>query len=102
MSAPGVRVAPGADGVWVVSGDLDMHSVPQAWRAMRRAFTDRAVVLDLSAVERMDSAGLALLVEWSRQAGLAGGVARFRNIPEQLQAMAQVYGVDRILDPQPA
>ncbi len=102
MSGPGVSVTPGADGVWVVSGDLDMHSVPQAWQSLRRAFTGRDVVLDLSAVQRMDSAGLALLVEWSRQAGLAGGVARFRNIPKRLQAMALVYGVDRILDPQPA
>lgn len=102
MSSSAVSVTLGAEGVWVVSGDLDMHSVPQAWRAMRRGFAGRDMVFDLSAVGRMDSAGLALLVEWSRQAGLAGAAARFRNIPEGLQAMAQVYGVDRILSPQPA
>lgn len=50
-------------------------------------------VLDASAVQRFDSAGLALLLAWRRQTQAAGTRLQVRHWPAQLQALAQVYGI---------
>ena len=54
-------------------------------------------MLTLSGVSKADSAGLALLLEWLRQAGAGGVELHYVNLPGQLLAMAQVAGVDGIL-----
>ena len=56
-----------------------------------------ALELDLSGVERADSAGLALLLEWKRLTQGRGQPLRLRNIPRQLRNLALVSGVDAML-----
>ncbi|HEY8553493.1 MAG TPA: STAS domain-containing protein, partial [Burkholderiales bacterium] len=54
------------DGVLAVAGDLTFETVPEIY-AESRAWFERAngrVTVDLAEVERADSAGLALLLEW--------------------------------------
>ena len=58
---------------------------------------ESSLTVDLDGVERADSAGLALLVEWMRTARDAGTAIRFQNIPDQLWAIARVGGLDDIL-----
>lgn len=70
--------------------DLSRSSASLLWR-------DAAVTLDLAGVTRTDSAGLALLVEWMRIAHRKGKSIQFRNIPEQMMAVAQVAGLDSLL-----
>jgi len=74
--------------------------------AEARALTERAgelfagrqrVCVDLSHVERGDSAGVALLLEWCRAAHQAGCELHYRNLPEPLGAIARVCGVDTLL-----
>jgi phospholipid transport system transporter-binding protein len=55
------------------------------------------VVVDLSGVDRIDSAGLALLVEWLREARRKGTSIRFENIPVRMLAIAKVCGLEQIL-----
>lgn len=68
--------------VLTVAGDVDLHSVPELWAAIRAAAeeivapaarsghsgaeTAPAVILDLSGVDFLDSAGVALLFEATR------------------------------------
>ncbi len=81
-----------------VSGVMSLHTVPQLWRASEELIrdTDR-VEIDLRGVVHSDSAGLALLVQWMRQARHAGKEIRFLNIPRQMLAIARVSSLDRIL-----
>lgn len=55
------------------------------------------LTLDLSAVDGVDSAGLALLVEWQRRARAAGGRLEFTGAPAQLRRLAEIGGVDTLL-----
>jgi len=48
-------------------------------------------------VQRSDRAGLALLVEWLREARQTGQSVRFFNMPAQMLAMARVSGLDQVL-----
>jgi len=56
-----------------------------------------SIYIDLQAVERSDSAGLALLIEWLRVARHLNKTITFRNIPPQMHAIAQVSGLEEIL-----
>ena len=55
------------------------------------------LTFDLAGVTRVDSAGLALLLEWLREARRRGKEIRFQNIPGQLAAIAKVSGLNDIL-----
>jgi phospholipid transport system transporter-binding protein len=79
-------------------GELSFASVP-ALSAQWPAITSgqAALEIDLSDVQRSDSAGLALLVDCLRQAQQTGQVVRFFNIPAQMLAIARVSGLDQVL-----
>ncbi|MDX1698254.1 MAG: STAS domain-containing protein [Thiohalobacterales bacterium] len=95
MAEAGIAVS---DDCWRLSGDLDFATVPALLGhrgAEMRAGSN--IRVDLSAVTRTDSAGLALMVEWLREAERTGLVMTFENVPEQLQSIARVSGLEEIL-----
>jgi len=86
------------DGRWLLEGDLSFSSVPAMLKFSPRAMTaGRVIKVDLKGVSRADSAGLALLVEWLRESERAGKVIVFTNVPQQLQDIALLCGLDGIL-----
>ncbi|MBS0350035.1 MAG: STAS domain-containing protein [Proteobacteria bacterium] len=66
----------------------------QAWLA-ERAPEDSTV--DLGAVTQSDNSGLVLLVSWFQDAKKYKKRLRFVNIPQFVQQMAQVFGLNTIL-----
>ncbi|MDH3639075.1 MAG: STAS domain-containing protein, partial [Gammaproteobacteria bacterium] len=48
-------------------------------------------------VARVDSAGLALLLEWLRTSHRSNCRLRFTNIPEQLNSLMEVTGLDDVI-----
>ena len=53
--------------------------------------------LDLSGVTRVDSAGLALLLELSRTARAGGRELKLSGAPEQLRRLAGFFGLSPLL-----
>lgn len=83
---------------FVLRGELTFATVMGLSRSSSaQLWQDGAVTLDLAGVTRTDSAGLALLVEWIRIARRKGKSIQFRNIPEQMMAVAQVAGIADLL-----
>lgn len=89
---------------YAVSGELNMQTVPAIARTATALFEGASgeVTVDLSAVTRADSAGLALLVDWLRLARRYQYVLQFKNLPEQLMQIARVSEVHQILPIQSA
>lgn len=54
-------------------------------------------VVDLSAVTHADSSGLGVLLDWLRSSLQAGGSLKFVALPQALQSLARLYGVDALL-----
>ena len=81
-----------------IKGELSFASVPVLWEHCRSRFSESAELdIDLSGIQRSDSAGLALLVECVREAHQTGKNIRFFNIPAQMLAMARVSSLDQVL-----
>jgi len=88
----------GKNGRLEIHGDLSFDSVPGLWDDCCARFSEcNELDIDLSQVERSDSAGLALLVECLRQANQSGKKLRFFNIPAQMLAIARVSSLDQVL-----
>ena len=85
-------------GRYVLSGDLTYDTVPALWRAAEVPLApDSNLVVDLARVGRSDSAGLALLMEWTREARRNNVAIRFVNVPEQMLSLAKVSSLEKIL-----
>ncbi|MDA1106926.1 MAG: STAS domain-containing protein [Proteobacteria bacterium] len=94
-----ITAVTGSEGHFQLAGELSFATVPQVYVQGGELFDSTAaiLVLDLGGIERTDSAGLALLVEWLRQARHQRRDLRFRNIPAQLLAIAKASGLENIL-----
>ncbi|MCW8932356.1 MAG: STAS domain-containing protein, partial [Gammaproteobacteria bacterium] len=53
--------------------------------------------IDLAQLERSDSSGLALLVEWYREAEQEDKTISFFNLPAQMYEIARISGLNEIL-----
>jgi phospholipid transport system transporter-binding protein len=92
------RIEQDSNGRFAIRGDLNAVSVPDLWDECCSRFDGcDELEIDLSGVERSDSAGLALLVGFLRNARETGKTVRFLNIPAQMLAMARVSSLDQIL-----
>ena len=79
-------------------GVLSFSSVNQALEMMQPFIESRqSLIIDLSGVERADSAGLALLVEWISRSQQRGVELSYCDIPQQMLAIARVSGLDSVL-----
>lgn len=55
--------------------------------------------LDMAQVERVSSAGVALLLEWLRTANQAGKTLKIDNLPEHIQPIISVSDLNQVFDP---
>ena len=86
------------DGRLLVSGELSMNTVPELLKqGCLQGEGDAEIRVDLQGVERADSAGVALLIEWQRHASRQQRSISFQNIPSQMLAIARLSGVDELL-----
>ena len=84
--------------LFYISGELTLATAKQVLKEADALFRNAATWnIDLAQVSRSDSAGLALLVAWMRQAKVANKAIRFYHIPAQMLAIAQASGLDDIL-----
>ena len=86
------------DGRFALSGDMTFATAERILRRSEAPFSEYAQIeVDLSAVERADSAGLALLLEWITWANHTVREIRFVEIPQKLVAIAETTEVDKLL-----
>lgn len=81
----------------VVSGPVTLANVAALLDEGRRHLADGVQTVDLGEVSEMDSALLALLLAWLREARQHERALAFANLPESVRTIARLYGVDRLL-----
>lgn len=78
-----------------LAGELTLKRMPEL--LPQAATLAAAGTLDLSAVTRADSAGVAFLLELTRRAQLRGGSVRFAAAPPQLRQLTDFFGLTSAL-----
>lgn len=82
---------------WIVSGALTMDSASELLEASAARALPPAGIVDLAGVDRVDSAGVAVLLAWKRRADAEARPLVFAGVPESLASLAQLYGVQELL-----
>lgn len=59
------------------------------------------LAIDFAHVTEVDSAAVALMLHWCREAHRLGKALRYIHLPPNLQSLAELYGVDQFICPAP-
>jgi len=87
------------DGRFVLTGEMSFRTAEEILRASEGLFDKHTrIEVDLSRVEKADSAGLALLLEWITWANHTVREIRYASMPERVLAIAKTTEVDHLLD----
>lgn len=86
------------DGRFVLTGDLSFETAERLLRESEEMFEQHTrIEVDLTGVEKADSAGLALLLEWVTWANHTVREIRYAGMPERILAIAKTTEVDHLL-----
>ena len=85
------------NGRWSVAGPLTVDSAGDVLIASQDAELPTTGVVSLADVRAVDSAGVAVLLSWRRRAAAEGKKLSFVDVPASLQALAELYGVEDLL-----
>ena len=80
-------------GVALLEGDLNLANASQWLDQGAAALNAGVTVFDLAGIGHLDSAALSLMLSLRRRAQAAGAAIEFRNAPESLASLAELYGV---------
>ena len=88
--------------VLALTGELSFDTLPavlaeSAEYAARPDLPER-LTIDFSGITAVDSSAVSLLLEWRRQAASRGKTLEFVNLPANLVALANLYGVAELID----
>lgn len=107
MSGAAEASPPGAGEVMALeAGELSFQTIP-AVLARTAEYSARKdlppkLTIDFSAVTGVDSSAVALLLDWRRMAAARGSTLTFVNLPANLLALAELYGVADLIQPHQA
>jgi phospholipid transport system transporter-binding protein len=81
----------------LLEGAVTLETVPGLIGAADELFRQGASVVDFRGVTEVDSAAVALALEWLRRAHDAGTGLQLANLPAAMQNLAKLYGVFELL-----
>ncbi len=85
-------------GRFAVVGDMNFSTVDHLLDESMKIFSyGDNLEIDLVGVQRADSAGLALIIEWMKLARRSGVEIRLLNMPEQMRAISRTGELDEVL-----
>jgi len=82
-----------------LEGAVTLDTVPELLAAAEEYIGKATAVIDFEAVTEVDSAAVALALDWVRRAERANVALRLINLPESMQNLAKLYGVSELLLP---
>lgn len=82
---------------WLVAGALTVETAASVLESSRAARLPKTGIVDLSGVDGVDSAAVAVLLAWRRRAELEGIAVSFTGAPPSLSALADLYGVEEFI-----
>ncbi len=83
-----------------LNGDIDHHSAKYIREDIDRElykYQPATMIMDLSAVEFMDSSGLGLILGRYSKINLLGGVLKVANPSERIEEMLILAGTDKLI-----
>lgn len=87
------------NGVITLSGDLDRETLLPFWKVRQQVIGADITTIDVSALSRVDSAGLAMLVHLLDEGESRKQPLKLTGMTEKLQMLASLYNLQQIIQP---
>ena len=89
-----------ANNKWTIETELTLKSVDQAYRYFRKNLKkiDKTWIIDFAKSDKIDSAGLSLIIEYIKYAQKNNIQIIFKNISQKTLSLANVHGAKTILE----
>ena len=81
----------------ILEGPVTLDTVPGLVGTAEEHLQQGVRVVDFRSVTDVDSAAVALALEWLRRAAESGSGLRLANLPAAMQNLAKLYGVSELL-----
>ena len=78
---------------WRIAGDVLMDNANFILQQSRALTMGDEFLVDFSAVNKVDTAALSLMMEWQRRAAASSSRVRFANLPVNLSRLLSLYGL---------
>lgn len=78
---------------WQLSGPLTMSTASQVLNEAEAQWPEQDWEIDLAQLTQVDSAAVSVLLTWHRMAKERNQKIRFKNLPQNLCSLADLYGV---------
>lgn len=82
-----------------LKGPVTLETVPELVALGEPLIRQGSAVVDFADVSDVDSAAVALALEWVRQSESLGNSLTFANLPDAMKNLAALYGVAAFLSP---
>lgn len=82
-----------------LKGPVTLETVPELVALGEPLIRQGSAVVDFANVSDVDSAAVALALEWVRQSESLGNSLTFANLPDAMKNLAALYGVAAFLSP---
>jgi phospholipid transport system transporter-binding protein len=82
---------------WLLAGALTVDTAASVLESSRDAALPKSGIVDLSGLDAVDSAAVAVLLAWRRRAAVEGVKLSFIGTPKNLGALAELYGVEEFV-----
>ena len=92
-----VRLIQTAVDTWSISGCLTFETVGRLVAKMPSPAAGTDLQFDLTGLTRVDSAGIALMVEWMRRARVAQYQVHWCEVPEAVLRLIRVMGIGDLM-----
>ncbi len=83
--------------MFTASDSLITSNAKSLLEAGQSAIASGETEFDLADVKVVDSAAVALLLAWQRAAQAKPAVLQFKNLPDNLRSLIELYGVGALL-----
>jgi len=81
----------------IVQGPVTIDNVVAMTQRGTALFDEHNLVIDLDKVTEVDSTIISMLLEWLRATHHKGYQLQFINMPESLESLIQLYGVEELI-----
>lgn len=79
--------------MYKLTGEFSQHTARAVEAAGSSMIAQGQFSFDLSGLERIDSAAVAVMIEWQRQADKQNRAMEFHDAPSGLLSLIQLYGL---------
>lgn len=86
------------NGIAYLEGDLTLAEAVSVMKEGEHLLAEGVTVFDLAGLDKVDSSALSLFMNWRRTAQASNQSISFKNTPQSLLGLANLYGVTELVD----